>query len=179
MLLAVLTVLAAACGSENSAEITSAQLALAGGERAGEATLCVFSTQLSPENEIRPEGTPDPVESVASGHAQVKIRADGTIEYKVFIQNPAGEEFTAGHIHSGDSTVNGPVFVHLYGGLAGGAPFTDDVFVQHAEAGEAQFSPAAIAAEFDATDICENPSNYYVNYHTVADPMGAIRGQLQ
>lgn len=114
---------------------------------------------------LRPEETPDPVESTAKGHAQVKIRQDGTLEHEVFILNLARETLVAGHVHRAPATEKGPVVVPLFAGS------TDEAqFVQHAEVG----IDAALADE-----ICGDPGGFYVNYHTTQDPGGAIRGQLQ
>ncbi len=163
--LVVLVAAAVGCGGQSpdasSAELSSLATSLAASDNA---TRCVFNTRLLPENEVRPEETPDPVESTAKGHAQVKIRQDGTLEYKVFILNLARETFVAGHVHRAPAGVNGPVVVPLFGGS------TDEAqFVQHAEVG----IDAALADE-----ICGGPSGFYVNYHTTQDPGGAVRGQL-
>lgn len=160
-LAALTTAALAACGGE-SPNTASSELALGASENA---TRCVFNTRLSPENEVRPVGTPDPVDSTASGHAQVKIRVDGLLQYKIFILNGARETFVAGHVHRALAGANGPVVVPLFSGST-----SEETFVQHAEAGIA----AALADE-----ICGDPARFYVNYHTTQDPGGAVRGQLQ
>jgi len=122
--------------------------------------MCVQNTQLRPENEVPPTA------SEAKGHTQIKIRNDGTLEYKTFILNKAGETFVAGHIHRAPEGVNGPVIVPLFGG-----PPTNAEHIR-------QRGEVPVAAPL-AADICNNPSNYYVNYHTTRYPGGAIRGQLE
>jgi hypothetical protein len=165
MLLVAATAGLAACGG-SSVDSTDTK-SLASGVGSDDGTMCVLNTQLSPGNEVRtPANTNDPtVESVASGHAQIKVRNDGTLEVKVAIRNPAGETFTAGHIHAGSPEVIGPVVVPLFSGS-----FTDEHFVQHAV--------VPVPATFDVTELCANPDAFYVNYHTTQDPVGAIRGQL-
>jgi hypothetical protein len=150
-----------ACGGEELGDGAQAQLAPAASDQA---TACVFNTRLLPENEVRTDAT-DPVESTARGHAQIKIRTDGTLQYKVSILNQAGETFVAGHVHQAPAGSNGGIVVTLFGGPASDA----EHFKQHAE--------VTISAAL-AEDICENPSDYYVNYHTTQDPQGAVRGQL-
>jgi hypothetical protein len=166
MSLAVLAGLAA-CGSDPSVETSTDLLARASSEASGKGTRCVLNTQLSPENEVRTAANVnDPtVESTASGHAQVKIRNDGTLEVKVFILNQDAETFTAGHIHAAPAGVNGPVIVPLFSGSS-----TDEQFVQHEE--------VAVPEGFDPAVICDDPAGFYVNYHTTQDPDGATRGQL-
>jgi hypothetical protein len=133
-------------------------VAVAGPEGSDEATMCVYTTQLRTENEV-PAQT-----SAAFGHTQIKVRNDGTIEFKTHIVNPAGETFVAGHIHIGSSVVAGPVVQGLFQPPATSAE-------QIMQSGQVS-NPTLGAA------ICANPSNYYVNYHTTVDPGGAIRGQL-
>ena len=67
-------------------------VALAGPDGSDNAAMCVLNTQMLPENEVRTT----PNTSVASGHTQVKVRNDGTIEFKTFLLNPADEVFTRG-----------------------------------------------------------------------------------
>ena len=136
-------------------------VAVAGPEGSDSGTACVFNTQLSPENEVRPANTTDPVDSVASGHAQIKVRNDGTIEFKVFVLNPAGELFRVGHIH-------GPAAAGSNAGV-----LVDTTMTLMGEGAPVATAPADIAAR-----ICANPELYYVNFHTAVDPQGAIRGQL-
>lgn len=134
--------------------------AVAGPNGSDQATMCVFTTQLRTENEVPAQ------ESAAFGHSQIKVRNDGTIEFKTHIVNPGGERFVAGHIHIGSAVVAGPVVQPLTVG-----PFvaTSDAQIMRSD----EVSNAALGAA-----ICADPSNYYVNYHTTVDPGGAIRGQL-
>lgn len=134
---------------------------LAGPGGGDKGTMCSLSTQLLAENE--PQGST----SEAFGHTLIKIRNDLTLEWKTHIVNPAGENFVAGHIHEAPAGVNGPVRVPLFPGAGG--PSSDQ---QIKDEGEATVTQAR------AEDICLNPDAYYVNYHTSANPGGAIRGQL-
>jgi len=120
--------------------------------------MCVFNTQLLAGNETTGST------STASGHAQIKVRNDGTIEWNVFVLNPDGETFVAGHIHHAPAGVAGPVVQPLH---TSGAT-TDKQIVDTGEAANAALGEA----------ICASPSDYYVNYHTTAFPGGAVRGQL-
>jgi hypothetical protein len=151
----------------------AATIAAAGPGGADNGTACVFNTALSPANEIRTLPTTDPVDSTAEGHAQIKVRNDGTIEYKVQIFNPAAENFFMGHIHAGAATANGGIVVDLLGGAAGGTASTDEHIVLSGDGVPRATAPANIAEL-----LCSNPTGYYVNFHTTADPSGAIRGQL-
>lgn len=155
-----------ACGGEAPPELSTDELA--GTRGSGSGTACVLHTRLSPENEVRTASNTNDltVESTATGHAQVKVRNDGTLEIKVFILNQDAETFTAGHIHVGPPTANGPVVVPLFAGST-----TDTHLVQH--------EVVAVPPEFDPFELCEAPDEYYVNYHTTQDPVGATRGQLE
>lgn len=132
--------------------------AVAGVDGSDQATMCVYTTQLRTENEVPPRTA----ESL--GHTQIKVRNDGTIEFKTHIVNPAGETFVAGHIHIAPAGVNGPVVQSLFQG----GPTSEEQIMQSGEVS----NPTLGAA------ICANPSAYYVNYHTTQFPGGAIRGQL-
>jgi hypothetical protein len=127
----------------------------------GNAAACVLNTKLSPENE------PVFSTSVATGHAQVKVRNDGNIEWKVFILNKAEETFFAGHIHRGPRGVNGPIVQPTTTFV----PPTSDKTIQTSD-------ETAAPNPVLAADLCANPAAYYINYHTVANPGGATRGQL-
>jgi CHRD domain len=140
------------------AALVAAATASAGENGSDEGTMCVLNTQLSAGEETTGST------STASGHAQIKVRNDGTIEWDVFVLNPDAETFVAGHIHIAPAGVAGPVVQTLH---TSGA--TSDMQIH--DTGEA--SPAGLGEA-----ICANPAGYYVNYHTTAFPGGAIRGQL-
>ena len=121
------------------------------------ATKCSLMAQLRGANEVPPRATE------AFGHTQIRIRNDATLEFKTHIVND-GATFVAGHVHIAPVGVNGPVVVPLFSGST-----NDD---QINATGELQIT-GALAAQ-----ICANPENYYVNYHTTQFPAGVIRGQL-
>jgi hypothetical protein len=166
----LLALAALACGGTAEPELAGDAAALDVGDEPDAATACVFTTQLRPENEVLPTPPADPdqvITSVASGHSQVKIRTDGTLELRTFIRNPAGETFVAGHVH-GEALAgaNAPVVVPLFASEG------------DASAQIRQVTELAID-ETLAARICEAPERFYVNYHTTLDPGGAIRGQLR
>ena len=138
--------------------------AVAGPNGSDRGTMCVENTQLRAANEV-PASTSD-----AKGHAQVKVRNNGTIEYKIFILNKGTqaerETFTAAHIHEAPPGEAGPVRVTLFSG--------QQLSSRHIRQRGAVQAPEG----FSAADICANPEDYYVNAHSTENRPGAVRGQL-
>jgi hypothetical protein len=129
----------------------------------GNGVACVLHAKLN----AREAGTT----SQAKGHTLIKVRRNGTIEYKTHILNKGGETFFAGHIHQAPVGSNGPIAFPLFRGMS---PTTAR---QIRDRGSV---PAATPADQQfATTLCQNPSAYYVNYHTMQNPGGTIRGQLR
>jgi hypothetical protein len=128
----------------------------------GHGTLCVLHAKLSAKNETTGST------SVAKGHTTIKVRANGTIEFKTKILNKAHETFVAGHIHKAPVGVAGPIVVPLF--VAPSPPTSARQIKQR--------GIATPNAGTTGADLCGNPSAYYVNYHTTAFTGGAIRGQL-
>jgi hypothetical protein len=72
----------------------------------------------------------------------------------------------AGHIHLAPVNVAGAIVVPLFAGPATTASHIKQSGIATPNAGTT------------GTALCQNPSAYYVNYHTTAFAGGAIRGQL-
>ena len=125
-------------------------------------TMCVLHAKLTAKSETTGST------SVAKGHTLIKVRADGTIQFKTKILNKAHETFVAGHIHQAPVGVAGPIVVPLF--VAPSAPTSARQIKQH--------GVATPNAGTTGAALCANPSAYYVNYHTTAFTGGAIRGQL-
>jgi CHRD domain len=128
----------------------------------GRGTMCVLHAKLAAKNETTGST------SVAKGHTLIKVRNDGTIEFKTQINNRNHETFVAGHIHQAPIGVAGPIVVPLFGAPA---PPTNARHIK-------QSGVATPSAGTTGAGLCANPSAYYVNYHTTAFTGGAIRGQL-
>lgn len=120
----------------------------------------IYSVSLDGSNEVPPVSDGD---ADGSGDAKVIFWEDrGAICLDVAVDGIG--DVTLGHIHEGESGVNGAVVVDF--GLT-----QDDV-----RNGVAFRCAAVEAAVFDA--ILADPAGYYVNIHTAEFPGGAIRGQL-
>jgi len=126
----------------------------------GNGVMCVLHAKLTAKSETTGST------STAKGHTQIKVRANGTIEFKTQILNKNGETFFAGHIHLAPVGVAGPIVVPLFA-----SPGTTARHIR-------QSGVATPNAGTTGAALCTNPSAYYVNYHTTAFPGGAIRGQL-
>ena len=131
--------------------------------KSGRGVMCVLHAKLTAAVE-----TP-PTTSTAKGHTLIKVRNNGTIEFKTQINNRNHETFVAGHIHQAPAGVPGPIVVPLFV-----AP-TPPTSARHIK----QSGVATPNAGTTGAALCQNPSAYYVNYHTTAFPGGAIRGQLR
>ena len=126
----------------------------------GNGVMCVLHARLTATSETTGST------STAKGHTQIKVRANGTIEFKTQILNKNGETFVAGHIHLAPVGLAGAIVVPLFA-----SPGTTARHIR-------QSGVATPNAGTTGAALCTNPSAYYVNYHTTAFPGGAIRGQL-
>jgi hypothetical protein len=140
-------------------------------------TKYTFTAQLSPANEVPPVGGP---ESTGSGSVTITmfIAKDAagnpnsaSIDFDAtFSGFPPGTALTAAHIHPGVAGTNGGVLVST-SITAGEITFP---------AGSGSLSKKSLFLSADnATAIAANPSAYYFNVHTAANPGGVARGQLK
>jgi hypothetical protein len=126
-----------------------AMLALGGMVAAAETTL---TAQLSGDAETDDDGT---------GTATIVLDPEaGTACWEMSVENV--DPITVSHIHEGAEGVSGGVVVDLdVDGWEGSTEGCNDAA-----------DPETMQA------IIDNPAGYYVNVHTEALPMGAVRGQL-
>jgi hypothetical protein len=131
--------------------------------KSGKGVMCVLHAKLAAKNETTGST------STAKGHALIKVRSDGAIEFKTQILNTSHETFVAGHIHEAPVGFAGPIVVPLF------VSPTAATSARHIK----QSGVATPNAGTTGADLCADPSAYYVNYHTTAFTAGAIRGQLR
>jgi CHRD domain-containing protein len=146
-----------------AASVVAVLTASAAPGKSHQGVMCVVHAKLSAKSETTGST------STAKGHTQIKVRADGTIEFKTQILNRANETFIAGHIHQAPVGIAGPIVVPLF---VSPTPPTNARHIR-------QSGVATPSAGTTGAAICQSPNAYYVNYHTTAFTGGAIRGQLR
>lgn len=114
-------------------------------------------TELSAGNEV------PPADSDGTGSAQITLnQGQERVCYIIEVEGLTSP-VVAAHIHEAPAGVNGPVVVSLE--IAG--PDASERFVGCVSASKDQIK-----------EIRQNPSEYYVNVHTVNIGSGEVRGQL-
>jgi len=146
-----------------AASVAAVLTANAAPAKSDQGVVCVLHAKLSAKNETTGST------STAKGHTLIKVRDDGTIEFKTQILNRGNETFVAGHIHQAPAGTAGAIVVPLF------VSPTPPTNARHIRQG----GVATPNAGTTGAALCQDPSAYYVNYHTTAFTGGAIRGQLR
>ena len=115
-----------------------------------------FKARLTGWDEL-PHGTGD---RNGVGTADFQLTPNNRLCY-VLWTNGIGGRITAAHIHLGNNTKEGPVFVTLAPLPSGEVHACQQVTTRFAGA------------------LNDEPTNFYVNVHSTRFPDGAIRGQIQ
>jgi uncharacterized protein (TIGR03437 family) len=98
-----------------------------------------------------------------------------TVSPNVNVRFPGRTEFTGIHIHEGAAGVNGPLGFTS----GGGTPTSPTVYGTGfglLEPDRPPFTDAPSLATLNS--LLQNPQNYYIDWHTTANPDGAVRAQL-
>ena len=124
-----------------------------------------FTAHLTGSQEV------PPVPSRAQGQAVVKFR-EGLLEIKLSVTNL--DDIVAAHIHCAPEGENGPVGLSLY---------TDGPTSGHGILVKGSFEGPDLGNNCEWTSLHDLAAdivagNAYVNVHTLENPAGAIRGQL-
>jgi hypothetical protein len=141
---------------------TTALPAVAGSDR-------VFHARLRGANEV------PAVDSDGVGHAIVSIAQDEeSVEY--LLQVARLEGIVQAHIHLGTEGVNGPVVAFLFGPVLEGTDVRGKIATGTITAADlvGPLAGQPLSALIEAI----RSGDAYVNVHTLAHPMGEIRGQL-
>jgi hypothetical protein len=129
-----------------------------------------FNTALSPLSEVPPlTGRPE------SGTATLRLLADNTLIYTLAVNGlTVGDALTNSHIHMGNSTEAGPVYITLVG-----EPVQNDRTTTIAFNGATTVT-AQITLTPDEVTVLNDPNQpLYVNIHSLEASLGLVRGQLR
>lgn len=124
-------------------------------------------------------GDQDSVVTLAQGETIFRLSSDGqSLQYKLVVANI--ENVTQAHIHLGAKGVNGPIVVWLYPSAPPLKliPGRSDGVLAEGVITAANFVGLLAGHPFSDLIAAIEAGNAYVNVHTVAHPMGEIRGQI-
>ena len=140
-----------------------------------------FKTNLSGDEEV------PPVDTTTTGKFKIKFNSTDT-EAKFKLTVKRGVEITQAHLHCNEAGENGPIVVFLFGMVPGG-------FDVNGKLAKFTLTDENITARgtgvdcepiigFPITNLSElrqaiEDGDIYVNVHSVDNPGGEVRGQLQ
>jgi hypothetical protein len=160
--LAVLVLVAPACGSNNN---NPSQQPI------------VFTAALSAANEVPAISN---AESGGAGTVTItfnvprdssgNVTADGTWNVQAVVSGITSGSITRAHIHNAPAGVVGGVFVDTLLTPANAIALTNG-------GGTVNFTNVAIK-QAEAQAVINNPAGHYFNMHTTLNPGGVVRGQL-
>ena len=142
----------------------------------------IFTAQLSAINEV-PALAGNNAEIAARGSVTITFNVTrdaagaitgGTVTFNAPLNTfPPGSQVTRAHIHTGNATTAGPIFIDT--GLTPASPITltngtGTIDLQNVT--NNTITPTTLQT------VIDNPGNHYFNVHTVVNGGGAVRGQL-
>ena len=139
-------------------------------------TLVTFHIRLTGDQQS------PPVTTTAFGFAEVRLFQNGTssaIEFRVIVCNITN--VTHSHIHVGAIGTNGNIIVHFFDQPSTPVSSPDGcTTLAHGVRGPTDLKPDPSAGINTWDDFVHalTTGNTYVNVHTLANPLGEIRGQL-
>ena len=139
-------------------------------------TLVTFHIRLTGDQQS------PPVTTAAFGFAEVRLFQNGTssaIEFRVVVCNISN--VTHSHIHVGAIGTNGNIIVHFFDQPSTPVSSPDGcTTLAHGVRGPTDLRPDPSAGINTWDDFVHalTTGNTYVNVHTLANPLGEIRGQL-
>jgi hypothetical protein len=116
---------------------------------------------------------PNPVVTTATGSATFELLPGGSVRYVVRVSGLTGT--TMAHIHTGVADSAGPIAVPLFSAATPTGPLTGTL-------ASGTFTVTNIqlpGVSFDSLLALMRLGRTYVNVHTVANPAGEIRAQIQ
>lgn len=132
---------------------------------------------MSPENFVAPlsgnEVVPSSVDTEARGLAKLMLNAaTDQLQFRLNVANI--EDIIGAHIHAGGPDENGPIVVPLFGN-----PFVEEPVSVNGTLVEGTATVADLSGpNWDEFEEMMRSGNTYVQIHTVDNPGGEIRGQL-
>jgi hypothetical protein len=131
-----------------------------------------FKADLVGSNEV------PPVDSSAAGEARFKANGDRTkLRYELAVGDI--EAAVQAHVHLGAAGTNGPVVAFLFGPVAGGRDVDGEETIAKGTITAADLVGPLTGMEISNLLTEMQLGNIYVNVHTVANPPGEIRGQIE
>jgi len=131
-----------------------------------------FEADLAGANEV------PPVTSDASGEASFRVSKDrSTIQYELEVEDITG--VLQAHIHIAPAGENGPVAAFLFGLVPGGLDVDGEETIARGTITASDLLGPLAGMTIDDLVAEMQRGNAYVNVHTVANPGGEIRGQIE
>jgi hypothetical protein len=130
-----------------------------------------FKATLSGEQEV------PPVITDATGKFNLQVNKTET-EAEFSLRVNDGVRIRQAHLHCAPIGVNGPIVAFLAGDNAAGYD-VDGKWISNATLTDTSISDPACGATISALAASLRAGNVYVNVHSVANPGGVIRGQVE